>query len=239
MSTQPLFYKKIVPLNKKQHGELYIEPAKNFKFTKETNSIYIAAVEFPRASKEYTIVFGKGVNDTVFPVVLLGLKNKQNIYLGKKNEWLADYIPAYIRRYPYILATNNENGDNFTVCIDEGFSGLNKNKKGESLFNEKGEESEVLKKTIEFMKEYQNHVQLTNIFCNNINKLGLLEPMQAKIEKSGQKQALGGFLCISRNKLKSLTDKELIDLIKTDQMELIYSHLNSLTNIDRLIKNFG
>lgn len=238
MTVQPLFYKNIVPLNKKQHGDFYIEPARNYKYTKETNSIYIAAIEFPRISREYPIVFGKTGEGTIFPVVLLGLKNNQNIYLGKKGEWLAEYIPAYVRRYPFILATSKENGDGYTVCIDENYSGLNKSKKGQRLFDEKGEESELLKKSIEFMKEYQNQIQLTDYFCRNINKLELLEPMQARIEKSGKKQAMGGFLCINRNKLKSLTENQLAELVKSDQMELIYAHLNSLINIDRLIKNF-
>lgn len=239
MASQPIFYKKIVPLNKNQHGDFYIEPARNYKYTKETNSIYIAAIEFPSASKEYPIVFGKNNDGEIFPVVLLGLENKQNLYLGKKGEWLASYVPAYVRRYPFILAINSGNGNNFTVCIDENFSGFNTNKKGERLFNEMGEESELLKKSVGFMKDYQNQIQLTNLFCININNLGLLEPMQANIEKSGKKQALGGFLCVSRNKLKSLPDNQLAELVKSDQIELIYAHLNSLSNIDRLIKNIN
>ena len=238
MTAQPLFYKKIVPLNKNQHSDLYVEPVNNYKHTKETNSIYVAAIEFPRASKEYSIVFGKS-DDSIFPVVLLGLKHNQNLYLGKKGEWLASYIPAYVRRYPFILATNAENGGNFAVCIDENYSGFNKNKKGQKLFNDKGEESDLLRQSVEFLKEYQNHIQLTTLFCNNINKLELLEPMQANIEIAGKKQVMGGFLCINRNKLKSLTGDQLAELTKSDQMELIFAHLNSLTNMDRLIKGLN
>lgn len=237
MTTQPLFYKQVVPLNKSLHGDLYIEPVNHYKHARETNSVYVAAVEFPRAAREYPIVFGQAV-ESVFPVVLLGLKNNQNLYVGKKGEWLAGYIPAYVRRYPFILATSNENGGSFAVCIDESYAGFNKNKKGQPLFNEDGEETGLLKQSVEFLKEYQNHIQLTSLFCNNINKLGLLEPMQANIEKAGKKEVMGGFLCVNRERLKSLPADQLAELVKSDQMELIFSHLNSLTNMERLIRGF-
>jgi hypothetical protein len=237
MSTQPLFYKKIVPLNKSQHGDLYVESIANYKHTKDTNSIYIAAIEFLKASREYPIVFGKGADNVIFPVVLLGLKSNQNLYLNKKGEWQADYIPAYVRRYPFILATGSGNGESFAVCIDESFAGFNHDKKGQPLFNETGEETDLLKQSVEFLKDYQNHIQLTTLFCNNINELELLEPMQANIEKSGKKQVLGGFMCVNRARLKSLPQEKLSELLKSDQMELIFAHLASLTNLERLIKN--
>lgn len=236
MTTQPLFYKKVVPLNKKQHGELYVEPVTSYKHTRDTNSVYIAAIEFLKASKEYPIVFGKGADDSVFPVVLLGLKNNQNLYLGKKGEWLADYIPAYVRRYPFILATATGNTDSFTVCIDESYSGFNKDKKGQRLFTDKGEETALLKQSFEFLKEYQNHIQLTELFCNKIKELGLIEPMQANIEKAGKKQVLSGFMCVNRSRVQSLSPDKLAELMKSDHLELIFAHLNSLTNMEKLIK---
>ena len=88
----PLFYKKIVPLNREQHKNLYIEPVEGFGFAAGTNSLYIAAVEFPRAAREYPIVFGKDAEGNVFPVALLGLKKNQNVFVNKKGEWKADYV---------------------------------------------------------------------------------------------------------------------------------------------------
>ena len=238
MSTQPLFYKKVVPLNKNQHGDLYVEPVTSYKHTKDTNSVYIAAIEFLKASKEYPIVFGQSQDESIFPVVLLGLKKNQNLYLGKKGEWLADYIPAYVRRYPFILATNAGDGNTFAVCIDESYPGFNKEKKGQPLFNDKEEETALMKQSVEFLKEYQNHIQLTSLFCSKIKELGLIEPMQANIEKAGKKQILSGFMCINRARLQSLEPDKQSELMKSDQLELIYAHLSSLTNLEKLIRQF-
>ena len=125
-SALPLFYKKVVPLNKEVHGELYIEGVEGYAHTKETNSIYIAAIEFLQVSREYPIVFAKGADDVIFPVALLGLEKNKNLFVDEKGAWTANYIPAYVRRYPFILATADDNKDNFAVCIDEGFSGFNR-----------------------------------------------------------------------------------------------------------------
>ena len=241
MTTQPLFYKKVVPLNKQKHKKLSISPVVSFKHTKDTNSLYIAAVEFLKASKEYPIVFGKAADNEVFPVVLLGLRSNENLYINKKGKWLANYIPAYVRRYPFILASSTDNGGtNFAVCIDESYPGFNSKNKGEKLFNANGKESALLQQSVKFLQEYQNHIQLTKLFCNDINRLGILEPMRANAElKGGEKLALGGFWGVNRNKLKNIAPDKLSELVSAGHMELIYAHLNSLDNLEGLLKKMN
>ncbi len=240
VSALPLFYKKAVPLNKEVHSELYIEGIEGYAHTKETNSIYIAAVEFLQVSREYPIVFAKDGDNKVFPVALLGLEKNQNLFVDKKGEWNANYIPAYVRRYPFILATAEDKKDNFVVCIDESFPGFNTAKEGNPLFNEKLEQSEILNQAVDFLKGYQTHVKLTAQFCENLTKLDVLEPMQANIERAtGEKTSLGGFMGVNREKLKALKPAKLTELLKSDQMELIFAHLASLSNINSLINRLS
>jgi hypothetical protein len=240
MTSQPLFYKKVVPLNKERHKNLYLEPVEGYTFASDTNSMYIAAIEFVKAASEYAIVFGKDKDNSVYPVVLLGLKANQNLFVDKKGKWDADYIPAYARRYPFILATPQTSDPTFTVCVDESFTGFNTAKEGQPLFDKKGKESAILKQAVEFLQDYQKNVQMTNVFCSNLVKNNLLEPVQANIEmKTGDKYAIGGFQCISRKKLKELKPETLAELAKTDELELIYCHILSLNNINGLIKKLA
>ena len=236
----PLFYKKIVPLSKEQHKKLYLEPVEGFGFATGTNSLYIAAAEFPRAAREYPVVFGQDGQGNMFPLVLLGLKKNENLFVDKSGKWNADYIPAYARRYPFILATPDQKGNQFTVCIDESYAGFNTAKEGQPLFNAKGEDGPVLKQAVDFLREYQSHVRLTEAFCKNLKDLEILEPMQANVSlKSGEKLQVAGFQCVSRAKLKELTPKKLVDLAKSDQLELIYCHLQSLANVANLTRKLG
>ena len=233
----PLFYKKVIPLNKEVHGALYIEGIEGYAHTKETNSVYIAAIEFLQVSREYPIVFAKDGEGKLFPLALLGLEKSQNVFVDKKGAWVADYIPAYVRRYPFILATAEDKKDNFTVCIDESFPGFNTAKEGNALFNDKGEQSDILSQAVDFLKDYQTHVNLTALFCENLSKLDILEPMQANIERAtGEKTTLGGFMGVNRDKLKALKPAKLAELLKSDQMELVFAHLASLSNIKTLMK---
>ena len=235
-SPLPLFYKKIVPLNKTQHRKLYIEPLEDYAFAAQTNSLYIAAVEFPRASHEYPIVFARDQAGGVFPVALLGVEKNQNLFVDKKGAWSADYIPAYARRYPFILAAPSADAtQQFTVCIDQAYAGFNTAKEGQALFDSKGKESELLKKAIDFLKDYQTQVALTNELCKTLQTLALLEPMEAHVNlKSGKKHSIGGFQCVSRDKLKALPADKLAEMLKRDQLELIYAHLHSLSNLGKL-----
>ena len=236
----PLFYKKIVPLSKEQHKKLYLEPVEGFGFAAGTNSLYIAAAEFPRASREYPVVFAQDPQGNMFPLVLLGLKKNENLFVDKSGKWNADYVPAYVRRYPFILATPDLKTNQFTVCVDESYAGFNTAKEGQPLFNAKGEDGPVLKQAVDFLKEYQTHVRLTEAFCKNLKELDILEPMQANVSlKSGQKISVAGFQCVSRAKLKELAPKKLVELAKSDQLELIYCHLQSLSNVANLTRKLG
>ena len=233
---QPLFYKRVVPLNRQQHGELYIETVEGYGFAAETNCVFIAAVEFPLAIIEYPIVFASLGEKSVFPVVLLGLKNNQNLFVDNKGAWNAGYIPAYARRYPFILATPDPASEQFTVCIDEAYPGFNTAKEGNPLFDSKGEHTEMLNQAVNFLKDYQGHVRLTSEFCNNLAELQVLEPMQANIKlPDGEDLSIGGFQCIKREKLQQLSPGKLADLVKSGQMELVYAHLLSLNNVSKLI----
>ena len=233
----PLFYKNIIPLSSIIHKNHYIEYSGNYKFARNTNSTYIANIEFTKAAREYPIVFAMEKDNSVYPVVLLGLDKDQNLFVDKDGNWLATYIPAYVRRYPFILAKTEESkADNFTICIDDQYPGFNTNKKGEKLFGRSGSYSDQLKKSIEFLREYNNHTQITATFCAKLKELNLLEPMKLSVKTNdGKELSMVGFMGVNRGRLKSLPPERVIELFKTDQLELIYLHLASLANVEVLM----
>lgn len=232
--TDALFYKNVMPLNKDRHGDWYVEPLTGYEFARDTNSVFLMTVEFSKAAKEYPIVF-IGQDDSIFPVAILGYKENENLFITDDGSWDARYIPAYVRRYPFIPATG-QGRDDLTVCIDEDFSGFNQKKKGEPLFEKNGELSPVLEKSVAFLQEYQGQYQVTANFCDEIKKLDILEPMSAKIDlKSGDSYTLGSFLAVNRERFTSLGTNKIKELFKTGAMEVIYTHLFSLTNFETLM----
>ena len=86
-------------------------------------------------------------------------------------------------------------------------------------------------KVLEFLKEFQIQFERTRLFCQRVKELQLFEPMQANVTTAqGEKFALGGFLGVSREKLRQLSGEQLQKLAKTDELELLYLHLTSLRN---------
>ncbi len=236
----PPFYKNVVPLSKEKHKDLHLESVAGFSFASNTSSIFVTASEFGHASREYPIVFGRNDRGRVFPAVLLGLQKNQNLFLSQDGKWSAEYIPAYARRYPFILATPDNQLSQLMVCIDRDYPGFNTNKQGEALFDDSGKETGFLSRAIGFLKDYQRLVKITEAFCRTLDRLELLQPMRATVElTSGENSTVAGFMCVSRPNLKTLTSETLTEIFKSDELELIYLHLNSLDNLDRLSRKLS
>ncbi len=221
-----LFYEKPVALNKVQHKDLKIKPLDNdFSFAKNTNSVIVAGVEFTEAAKEYPIVFARA-GETIVPVVLLGLRNNENLFVKNDGKWDGRYIPAFVRRYPFVLAETGEQGQRM-VCIDESFPGLNESE-GDALFDN-GEPTPILKQAMDFLEEYQRQYQRTERFVKRLQDNELLMSLNAKIDMAdGQQYGLTGLLAIDEKKLLQLSDDQALEFFRSGELAWVYCHLMSL-----------
>jgi hypothetical protein len=237
MTKQVIFYERAVPVSKQQHAAYALEAGQNYQFARETNSVPLMAVEFPHAAAEYTIVFA-GDENAVMPVVILGVQGDKNLFVADDGSWDARYVPAFVRRYPFVFSST-DNGNTFTLCLDESFEGWNQEGRGQRLFDDEGNSSEYLDGILTFLQEYQAQFQRTAAFCERLKKFDLLEPAQAQVKLRGGSQiSLTGFMAINREKVKALSGEQLTELAKTDELELIYTHLTSMSGfsakLDRL-----
>jgi hypothetical protein len=233
MTKQLLFYEKVVPITKQSHGDLAIKPEGGLSFASETNSIPIMTVEFQLAAREYAIVF-TGSGEAIMPAVIVGIENNRNLFVSPDGTWNATYIPAFVRRYPFVFSADKE-GKTFTLCVDENYAGCNKKDEGERLFDKKGERTEYLERMLNFVNSYQAEHQRTQAFCNRLKELDLLEPMQARIKlPSGEERSLTGFLAANRDKVKNLDGNTLSELAKNDSLELLYLHLASMAHFNAI-----
>ncbi|OGA16077.1 MAG: multidrug transporter [Betaproteobacteria bacterium RIFCSPLOWO2_02_FULL_66_14] len=238
MATQQMFYGSVVPISATRHRESCVAVGSEYAFSKKVNSVPLTAVEFPHAAAEYVIVFA-GTEEAVMPAVILGLRGNENLYLAGENTWKAKYIPAFVRRYPFVFSSNDE-GKTFTLCIDEGFAGLNKEGRGERLFDAEGKRTQFVENVLAFLQEYQVQFQRTRALCRKLKELKLLDPMRADITLgSGEQVSLTGFMTVSRERLKALAAEVLAEMAKSDELELVYLHLHSTRNFAGLKDRVG
>ena len=228
MAKQLLIYESAVPVSAARHANVSVEPNDSFAFSAGANAVPLMAVEFRNASAEYAIVF-TAEGDNVMPAAVLGVRNAQNLYLTPDSRWKADYIPAFIRRYPFVFSSGD--GETLTLCIDESHPGVNREGKGNALFGADKKPTPYVEKVLEFLKEFQVQFEWTRQFGRRIKGLDLLEPMQANVTTpQGEKFTLSGFLGVSREKLRQLNGEQLEKLARTDELELLYLQLASLRN---------
>lgn len=240
MTTQQLIYETVVPVSNGRHAKCSVEAGKGFAFTRHINSVPLMAVEFPQAAPEYAIVFAQNGDDIV-PVVILGARQNENLFVGGDDAWQGTYVPAFIRRYPFVFSIS-EDGKTFTLCVDEAFQGLNYLGRGQALFTEDGKHTPYVDNVLKFLQEYRIQFQRTQAFGKKLKELGLLEPMQAQFTlDSGEKMSLAGFQAVDRKRLRALSGEALQQLAANDELELIYLHLQSMRNFtgvkDRLAKD--
>jgi len=237
MSTQLLFYKEAIPVSKDQHADLSIDTTQDYSFASRANSVPLTATEFPFAARDYVIVFAG--QDKPMPAAILGLQQDRNLFISDGGNWEGRYIPAFVRRYPFVFSSDEESS-RFTLCVDKEFQGLNQEGRGEKLFDEQGEKTTYLEKMLTFLQEYQVQFERTRAFCEKLKELDLLESMQAQITMpTGSQQSLTGFQVISRERLKSLDGDQLADLAKSDALELAYLQLQSLNNFSVMVERAG
>ncbi|HYC45993.1 MAG TPA: SapC family protein [Burkholderiales bacterium] len=233
MAKQLLIYDSVVPLSSARHATASIETTHSYAFSAGVNAVPLMAVEFLRAAAEYAIVFTPA-GDEIMPAVVLGIRNDQNLYLTADAQWQAKYVPAFIRRYPFVFSTSADSAT-LTLCIDESYPGLNNEGRGERLFTDERKPSPYADQVLKFLQEYQASFQRTRAFGKRVKEAGLLEPMEAQVTTpKGEKFSLGGFMAVSRQKLRALSGDTLASLAKTDELELLYLHLYSMRNFNEV-----
>jgi hypothetical protein len=227
-----VYYEKPVLLDRARHRRLRVRTSESFAFARKANSVYLAGAEFGEAMKEYAIVFTRSGNRRIVPVAMLGLRDRENLFVGDDERWDAAYVPAFIRRYPFVLAQLS--GDQLGLCIDEAYAGFNTTD-GEPLFDEQGGNTAFLANAVQFLENYQREFARSELFCRRLDEFGLLREMNAQASlKDGRSFTVQNLLVVDEAKLKTAPDAVALSLFRTGELHLVAMHLASLSNMRKL-----
>ncbi len=228
----PLFYKQPVPLDAKKHVKLGLKKDFGLGFTKGVNAVPINMIEMPQICHFYPIAFSPDDNAT--PVALVGLRDNENLFVDSKGEWQRNtYIPAYIRRYPFIFSEVPDS-DQLTLCVDQNEEIVNE-QSDQRFFSDQGEPTQLAKNALEFCKSYHAAAQQTVEFSKALAASGLLVDRQAEINVGdGKKINFSGFRIINEQKLAELSDADFMEWRKKGWLPFLYAHLFSGAQWQRL-----
>src|SRR5690606_37935543 len=131
----------------------------------------------------------------------------ENLFIDAEGRWTqGSYIPAFVRRYPFILSRGGQTSSDFTVCLDEGYSGFSETE-GTPLFDEEGKESELVGRVVGLLQEFLTETERTRRFVERLNSLELLTVKSSQVQDGkGRTFTLNDFRMVDEKKLKELGD---------------------------------
>jgi hypothetical protein len=225
----PLFYKDLMPLNSRDHASWRARTVDKASWLGNQHAIPLTVEEFPHAQRNYPIVFSSGENSV--PLALMGLNEGVNVFFDEEGAPRGDaYVPAYIRRYPFLLAKLRPDADEMSLCFDPSSDILGDFKEGEALFSD-GQPSDHTKGVLEFCEKFEEAGARTQAFMQELADADLLMDGEVAIQQNDrpeQPYIYRGFKMVNQDKLKELDVEKLKAWHQNGILPLIYAHLMSL-----------
>lgn len=224
----PLFYNQLEPLSSTHHSTFRTRSAEKAPFLAKAHAVPITVDEFVAVQRNYPIVFSVG--DNPVPLALMGLNEGVNVFLDDEGKPLGDaYVPAYIRRYPFMLARIRPDAQELSLCFDAASGLVGEFEEGNPLFAD-GQPSETTNSILKFCEEFEMSAQRTHQFMKELKDAGLLMDGEVSIQATGAAQPFvyRGFQMVSEEKLRDLRGDELRRMNQNGMLPLIMGHMFSL-----------
>ena len=222
-SALPMFYQTVVAINSEVHRDLTLSPSKNLAFAKSASSIVLAASEFAEAAMHYPIVFGR-IENQLRAFAVTGHTNGENLFIDKKNQWRVDtYIPAYVRRYPFVLI---ESEDKKTMSLGADIdSEMLKGSGGQAIYDD-GQPSQTAQRALDFCVSYHRELKSSETVFKQIDESGILIDRSAEVTlQDDKKVSITGFSIVDEGALAKLDDEQFIALRKSGALTILYCQL--------------
>lgn len=229
-------YSRPEPLNAEQHGGLgLVRSDAPFGFAETGHAVPVHVTEFGPAAINYPIVFA---GDDRTPIAILSIRQNENLFIQNGRYEPEAYIPAFIRRYPFVVANDDANKQ-LLVCIDRAASMLSPD--GEVRLFENGQPSEYTRACIQFCTDFETERQRTMSFVQTLKDMDLFESRvqsytpQNPDGSPAEPVKLADYFAVTEEKLKALTPEQLVQLRDSGALQQIYAHMNSLFGWDKLV----
>ena len=228
--TLPLFYKDLMPLNSRDHSDYRSKTMDKADWLIGQHAIPLTVDEFAQAQRDYPIIFSSGPNP--LPLALMGLNEGVNTFVNDEGK-ITDpvYVPAYVRRYPYLLAKLNNDSEELSLCFDPTCEAIGEFDEGDRLFDDEKKPSEATQNILAFCQRFEEAGVRTKTFVEELQKHDLLMDGEIAItspENPDKPFIYRGFQMINQDKLRELRGDTLRGWNQNGLIALIYAHMMSL-----------
>ncbi len=224
----PLLFSDLTPLSSVEHASWKARTSEALPAFSRQHAIPLTIDEFAVAQRYYPIIFSAGENPV--PLALMGLNEGVNTFVdseGKLTEQV--YVPAYVRRYPFLLARLRQDSEELSLCFDPSAGTIGPFDEGDPLFVD-GQPSEAVKAILGFCEQFEQAGLRTTAFMQELTSQGLLMDGEVSIQVSENEQPFvyRGFQMVNEEKLRDLRGDSLRKMMQSGLLPLVHAHLFSL-----------
>lgn len=227
--TLPMFYQGLEPLSSVAHADLRARAQDRAPYLAKEHAIPLTVDEFALCQRFMPIVFSSG--DEPIPLALMGLNEGINVFVDDQGALIDNnlYVPAYVRRYPYMLARLTPDAEELSLCFDPTYDAIGKFDDGEPFFVG-GEPAEFTKGILEFNRMFEEAGARTQAFMKDLVESGLLIDGEVTIQPTNSDKPFiyRGFRMVDEQKLADLRGDQLRKMAQSGMLPLLYAHMFSL-----------
>lgn len=232
-----MFYQNPQPLSQDKHAKHGVKQvAKPFEFMANQHFLPLTAPEFGSAAASYPIIFA-GEERTALAV--MGIRAGENLFVTEGQFAQDFYMPAFARRYPFVLASDQPN-DRFVVCVDESAECVT-DKGPQQKFFDGADTSAFTKEAFQFLQNFERDRQATDLMIKTFRNLDLFEQKEMNFQGQNpdgtpaERQKIADYFAVSEEKLKALPAETLKEFNDMGYLAVAHAHLVSLGNWQRLV----
>jgi hypothetical protein len=210
------------------HADTHWQRVASHSFAAAEALAPVMAQEMAKAALSLPLGFIPGT-DNFSLVAIQGLQTGQNLFVNSRGKWIAHYVPAVYRSYPFGLASTEDGKPVLTVDVDSGL--LSNDPVGEPFFDEARAPSKGLVDVLSFLTQVKAGRAVTERICANLKQHNLIQPWPLKIRNGTEEITVEGLFRIDEEALNALNKDALAEVRDSGGLSVAYLQLVSMQHL--------
>lgn len=220
-----------IPISLEQHKGKSWKRSKNYLFASEESVCALALNELPAATLSLPLAFLE--LDGHFTLASLqGFEKNKNLLTNSNGQWLAGYVPANYRAFPFTLLGVDE--EQKILCIEQSSCVEFGTEDSEAIFDNDNL-SPLVASSFEMIIDRSKNIEALSLICDFLNQKELIVPWPITIDIESKKTEVKGLFRIDEEAFKKLSSTDLVEARDMGALPVVYCQLLSMRNISLLL----
>ena len=207
----------------------------SYAFAGSDTLLRLGADEVLTAAAQMPIVFAEQDGQlTVF--VLAGLAPGQSLLVAADGRWLAEYVPAVLRVYPFALAGAPGDPEPRPLCFDMGSGLVSTDAHAEVLIDSDGAPGPLVQRALSMLQAIDQGQAKARELTAALKAHDVLAPWRLTVDSPTGKREVDGLWLADPARIESLPDAAVLELHRSGALALAVAHCVSRGRLNLLAK---